>query len=50
VYGGIFIISSIILGRIVDKRILDRHEIICSVIAVDGAAIIFYMCIGRDEG
>lgn len=41
-YGGIFIISSIIWGRIVDKKSPDRYEIIGSVVAVIGAAIIFY--------
>jgi small multidrug resistance family-3 protein len=41
-YGGIFIISSIIWGRIIDKKTPDRYEIIGSVTAVIGAAIIFY--------
>jgi small multidrug resistance family-3 protein len=41
-YGGIFIISAIIWGRIVDKKKPDRYEIIGSVIAVIGAVIIFY--------
>ena len=41
-YGGIFITSSIIWGRIVDKKKPDRYEIIGSVVAVIGAAIIFY--------
>lgn len=41
-YGGIFIISSIVWGRIVDKKKPDRYEVIGSVIAVIGAAIIFY--------
>jgi len=41
-YGGIFIISSIIWGRIIDKKKPDRYEIIGSVVAVIGAAIIFY--------
>jgi small multidrug resistance family-3 protein len=40
--GGIFIISSIIWRRIVDKKKPDRYEIIGSVVAVLGAAIIFY--------
>ena len=40
--GGIFIISSIIWGRIVDKKKPDRYEIIGSVVAVIGAVIIFY--------
>lgn len=42
VYDGIFIISSIIRWRIVDKKKPDRYEIIGSVVAVIGAAIIFY--------
>jgi small multidrug resistance family-3 protein len=41
-YGGIFIVSSIIWGRIVDKKKSDRYEIIGSIVAVFGAAIIFY--------
>lgn len=41
-YGGIFIVSAIIWGRIVDKKKSDRYEIIGSIVAVVGAAIIFY--------
>ena len=41
-YGGIFIISSLIWGRIVDKKQPDRYEIIGSFVAVIGAIIIFY--------
>jgi small multidrug resistance family-3 protein len=41
-YGGIFIISSIIWGMIVDKRKPDRSEIIGSLVAICGAIIIFY--------
>jgi small multidrug resistance family-3 protein len=41
-YGGIFIVSAIIWGRIVGKKKPDRYEIIGSIIAVAGAAIIFY--------
>src|ERR1044072_3262479 len=41
-YGGIFIISSIIWGRIVDKKKPDRYEIIGSIVVVIGAALIFY--------
>jgi small multidrug resistance family-3 protein len=41
-YGGIFIISSIVWGMIVDKKKPDRFEIIGSLIAVCGAIIIFY--------
>jgi small multidrug resistance family-3 protein len=42
VYGGIFIISSIVWWMIVDKKKPDRFEIIGSVIAICGAIIIFY--------
>lgn len=41
-YGGIFIVSSVIWGRIVDKKRPDRYEIIGSAVAMTGAAIIFY--------
>jgi small multidrug resistance family-3 protein len=41
-YGGIFILSSIIWGAVVDKKKPDRFEIIGSFIALIGAAIIFY--------
>lgn len=41
-YGGIFIVSAVIWGRIVDKKKPDRYEIIGSLVAVAGAAIIFY--------
>jgi small multidrug resistance family-3 protein len=35
-------ISSIIWGRIVDKKKPDRYEIIGSIVAVIGALVIFY--------
>ena len=41
-YGGIFIVSAIIWGRIVDKKKPDRYEIIGSIVAVVGALVIFY--------
>ena len=41
-YGGFFIISSILWGMFVDKKKPDRYEIIGSMVAVFGAAIIFY--------
>ncbi len=41
-YGGIFIISSIMWGMIVDKKKPDRFELLGSSIAVVGAVIIFY--------
>lgn len=41
-YGGIFIVSSMIWGRIVDKKKPDKYEILGSIVAVVGAAVIFY--------
>ena len=41
-YGGIFIISSILWGILVDKKRPDRYGIIGSLVAVFGAIIIFY--------
>jgi small multidrug resistance family-3 protein len=41
-YGGIFIVSAIIWGRIVDRKKPDRYEIIGSIVAIIGAAVIFY--------
>lgn len=41
-YGGIFIISSILWGMLIDRKKPDRYEVIGSVIAVGGAVIIFY--------
>ena len=41
-YGGIFIVSAIIWGRIVDKKKPDIYEIIGSTVAVIGALVIFY--------
>ncbi|HEY6757778.1 MAG TPA: YnfA family protein [Nitrososphaera sp.] len=41
-YGGVFILSSIIWGRIVDKKKPDMYEIIGSIVAVVGALVIFY--------
>jgi small multidrug resistance family-3 protein len=41
-YGGIFIVSSILWGMLVDKKKPDRYEVIGSLIAVMGAVIIFY--------
>jgi len=40
-YGGIFIISSILWGMLVDKKRPDRYESIGSFVAVFGAIIIF---------
>ena len=41
-YGGIFIISSILWGMMVEKKRPDRYEIIGSFVAVLGSIIIFY--------
>jgi small multidrug resistance family-3 protein len=41
-YGGFFIISSILWGIMIDKKKPDRYEIIGAMVAVLGAAIIFY--------
>ena len=41
-YGGIFILSSILWGLIIDKKRPDRYEIIGSLVVVFGAVIIFY--------
>jgi small multidrug resistance family-3 protein len=41
-YGGIFIISSILWGLLVDKKKPDKFEIIGSLIVLSGAGIIFY--------
>jgi len=41
-YGGIFIITSILWGMVVDKKRPDKYEMIGSFIAVLGSIIIFY--------
>jgi small multidrug resistance family-3 protein len=41
-YGGFFIVSSILWGIMIDKKKPDRYEIIGAMVAVLGAAIIFY--------
>jgi small multidrug resistance family-3 protein len=41
-YGGIFVVSSIIWGAIVDKKSPDRYEIIGALVTLLGALIIFY--------
>jgi small multidrug resistance family-3 protein len=41
-YGGIFILSSIVWGMVVDKKRPDRYEIIGYFVAFFGAIIIFY--------
>jgi len=42
-YGGIFIVSSIIWGLIIDKKKPDRYEIIGAAVALIGAVIIMYV-------
>jgi small multidrug resistance family-3 protein len=42
-YGGIFIVSTIIWGRIVDKKKPDTYEIIGSIVAVIGTLVIFML-------
>lgn len=39
--GGVFIVSTIIWGRIVDKKKHTRYEIVDSIIAITGAIVIF---------
>jgi small multidrug resistance family-3 protein len=41
-YGGIFIISSILWGMLIEKKRPDRYEVIGSTVAVLGGVIIFY--------
>ncbi len=41
-YGGIFVVSSIIWGYLVDKKKPDRFEIIGSIVVLIGVAVIFY--------
>ena len=41
-YGGIFIVSSVLWGAIVDKKSPDRYEIIGALVTLLGALIIFY--------
>ena len=41
-YGGIFVVSSIIWGGIIDKKTPDKHEIIGAAITLVGALIIFF--------
>ncbi|MFB5600891.1 MAG: YnfA family protein [Nitrososphaeraceae archaeon] len=41
-YGGIFIISSLLWGLVIDKKKPDKYEIIGSVITIIGVSIIFY--------
>jgi len=42
-YGGIFIVSSIIWGAVIDKKTPDRYEIIGALITLIGVFIIFFI-------
>ncbi|WP_292470860.1 YnfA family protein [Methanolobus sp.] len=42
-YGGIFIVSSLIWGFVVDKKNPDRYEIIGALIALVGVFVMFYI-------
>ncbi|MCD4799993.1 MAG: YnfA family protein [Methanococcoides sp.] len=42
-YGGIFIVSSLIWGFVVDKKDPDIYEIIGALIALVGVFVMFYM-------
>lgn len=42
-YGGIFIFSSLIWGAVVDKKRLDRYEIIGALIVLVGVFIMFFI-------
>ena len=42
-YGGIFIVSSLIWGALIDKKNPDKYEIIGALIALVGVFIMFYI-------
>jgi small multidrug resistance family-3 protein len=42
-YGGIFIVSSLIWGALVDKKNPDKYEILGALIALLGVLIMFYI-------
>jgi small multidrug resistance family-3 protein len=42
-YGGIFIVSSLIWGALVDKKNPDKYEVIGALIALVGVLIMFYI-------
>lgn len=42
-YGGIFIVSSILWGAIIDKKQPDKYEVIGALIALIGVVVIFYI-------
>ena len=41
-YGGIFIVSAIIWGAVIDKKTPDKHEIIGALVTLLGVLVIFY--------
>lgn len=41
-YGGVFIVSSLIWGYVVEKRKADKYDIIGAVIALIGVIVIMY--------
>lgn len=41
-YGGIFILSSIVWGALIDKKKPDKYEIVGSLVVILGAVIIYY--------
>ncbi len=42
-YGGVFIVSSLIWGALVDKKRPDKYEIIGALISLVGVLIMFYI-------
>ena len=42
-YGGIFIVSSLVWGALIDKKKHDKYEIIGAMIALVGVLIMFYI-------
>lgn len=42
-YGGIFIVSSLIWGALIDKKKPDKYEIAGAIIALAGVLIMFYI-------
>ena len=40
-YGGIFILSSIVWGALIDKKKPDKYEIVGSLVVILGSAIIY---------
>ena len=42
-YGGIFVISTLIWGAVIDKKTPDRYEIIGALFVLIGVLVIFFM-------